>query len=742
MAKQPELTSDAIGQTRLASSTSAPALTEGLPDQTQVSATETGTRAETGPVVEQTIQLGTGPVDQREVGRETARAQPPSTQPVGVETSPPKQRPVEGLAIGHRFQGKYEILRLLGVGGMGRVYQARHCELDSLVAIKIMVSSLSSDREAIERFKREARAMARVQHPNAVRVLDSGVEQGDCYLIMEFLEGETLRERMTRLRHQGTPPSLETIIRYAEQVFAVLEFMHRQNITHRDLKPDNIFLTRIADGEETVKVLDFGIAKIQTATVVGMTTEGTMVGTPRYMSPEQCRGGAIDGRADIYSMGVVLYEMLAGCPPFDGDTAIAVALKHINEPPPPLRQLNPNVPEAVAAVIHRALEKSPSQRFRTAQEFSHALLKAAGLAPAQPGLPAAGAPSSAIPSEDVPTLKRPADSGDTRPYGNGLPLDEGAARRPKKVFIAAAVVVGALVLGSIMMSDELSRLRNFILGQGATPVVTPPSPSSPATPKALENFILVPAGTFTMGRDTGPDDFTSDKRVPADETPAHQVTVPAFYLARYETTNAEYKRFVAATGHPAPRSWKQGNYPPGQDDFPVTDVSWQDARAYCDWLTKTNGDGITFRLPTEAEWEYAARGTDGRLFPWGSFWRDGTANTRQAKVGAIGQSPGDMGQSPLLLLPVNVEPNNTRDKSAFGVFGMGGNVCEWTASDFAVYPGSTYRPTGRDLECKVYRGGHFASPLSDALASSRKWTLPDKTQEFLGFRVAATPAQP
>jgi serine/threonine protein kinase len=726
MAKQPELTSDAIEQTRLAAS--AGALTGELTDQTQVSVTETGAGAQTDLVVEHTIQLGTGPVDQRE----TARAQPPSTQPVGMETtSPPRQRPVEGLAIGQRFQGKYEILRLLGVGGMGRVYKARHCELDTLVAIKIMVGSLSSDREAIERFKREARAMARVQHPNAVRVLDSGVEQGDCYLIMEFLEGETLRERMTRLRQQGTSPSLETIIRYAEQVFAVLEFMHRQNITHRDLKPDNIFLARTPDGEEIVKVLDFGIAKIQTATVVGMTTEGTMMGTPRYMSPEQCRGTAIDGRADIYSMGVVLYEMLAGQPPFDGDTAIAVALKHINEPPPPLRQLNPNVPEAVAAVIHRALEKSPSQRFRTAQEFSQALLKAAGLTPVQPGLPAAVTPSSAIPSEDVPTLKRPAASGDTRPYGSGLPLDEGAAKRPKKVFVAAAVAVGALVLGSVMMSGELSRLRNFILGQDATPVVTPPPPASSATPKALENFSLIPAGTFTMGRDAGPDDFTSDKRVPADETPAHQVTVPAFYLAKYETTNAEYKRFVAATGHRAPRSWKQGNYPPGQDDFPVTDVSWQDAVAYCEWLTKTNGEGITFRLPTEAEWEYAARGTDGRLFPWGSFWRDGTANTRQAK-----------GTNEVLLLPVNVEPNNTRDKSAFGVFGMGGNVCEWTASDFAPYPGSPYRPTGRDLECKVYRGGHFASPLSDALASSRKWTLPDKTQEFLGFRVAATPAQP
>jgi len=452
MAKPTEPTSDTTDQTRLASSVSAPVQPAQPIDHTQVSAAETSHRAATSSTVERTIQLGTTPVPQREAARATVRAEPPSTQPVGFETSPPKQRPAEGLAIGQRFQGKYEILRLLGVGGMGRVYQARHCELDTLVAIKIMTANLASDREAIERFKREAKAMARVQHPNAVRVLDSGVEQGDCYLIMEFLEGETLRERMTRLRNQGTPPSLETIVRYAEQVFAVLEFMHRQNITHRDLKPDNIFLARTPDGEEIVKVLDFGIAKIQTATVVGMTTEGTMMGTPRYMSPEQCRGAAIDGRADIYSMGVVLYEMLAGCPPFDGDTPIAVALKHVHEPPPPLRQLNPNIPEAVAAVIHRALEKSPSQRFRTAQEFSQALLKAAGLSPARPGLQAPALPINATVSEDAPTLKRPAASGDTRPYGNNLPLDEGAAKRPKKVFVAAAVAVGALVLGSVTVS--------------------------------------------------------------------------------------------------------------------------------------------------------------------------------------------------------------------------------------------------------------------------------------------------
>lgn len=666
-----------------------------------------------------TLQLGTGAMPPPAPTQATLRAGAPSTQPVGGETSPPRRRSAEGLAVGQRFQGKYEILRLLGVGGMGRVYQARHCELETLVAIKIMASALSNDPEAVERFKREAKAMARVQHPNAVRVLDYGVEQGDCYLIMEFLQGETLRERLARA---GRPP-LETLIRYAEQVFAVLEFMHRQNITHRDLKPDNIFLARSeTTGEDVVKVLDFGIAKIQTATVVNMTTEGTMMGTPRYMSPEQCRGGQIDGRADLYSMGVVLYEMCAGRPPFDGDSPITVALKHVHEPPPPLRSFNPDVPEAVAAVIHKALEKSPSDRFRTAREFAQALLAAANLTPRV--LPDGQRLAPPDAGEVAAAADRPATSkGETRPYGRGLPLDETAPARPSRLLYGAAGVAAlGLLLGVVWFTGWVT--------PRPTPVAAPPS-AAPAVPAALENFVFIPAGTFTMGRDPGGDEFTEDKRVPLDETPAHPVSVGAFYMAKYETTNAEYKRFLTATGHPAPRSWKQGGYPPGQDEFPVTDVSWNDARAYCEWLTRTNPDGVTFRLPTEAEWEYAARGTDGRLFPWGSFWRDGMANTRQA-----------VNTSQVLLLPVNVEPNNTRDKSAFGVFGMGGNVCEWTASDFTVYPGGGYRPTGRDVECKVYRGGHFASPVSDAGTTSRKWRLPDTTREFLGFRIAADPPKP
>jgi formylglycine-generating enzyme required for sulfatase activity len=168
-----------------------------------------------------------------------------------------------------------------------------------------------------------------------------------------------------------------------------------------------------------------------------------------------------------------------------------------------------------------------------------------------------------------------------------------------------------------------------------------------------------------MGRPAGTEGLVELEKLvgsaPEDEVPAHPVHVDGFYLSRHETTNADYHRFVAATGHPVPAGWKDGKIPPGQADFPVTGISWQDAQAYCAWLTQRGTGGVVFRLPTEAEWEYTARGQDGRLFPWGNFWRDGLANTGQA-----------LGSGQTLLLPVNVEPNNTRDRSALGICGMGG----------------------------------------------------------------------
>jgi len=758
-------------------------------------------QAEEGALPGHTAQLGSA-VNLPPVQAETT---------AGVAAAVTEQHsPAQGMAgvpaVGEIFQGKYKILRVIATGGMGCVYQARHLELGTDVALKVMAGHLMGQREAVERFKREARAMARVSHPHAVRVLDAGVDQGRLYLVMEFLVGETLRAWHWQYRQQGQSPPLLQILTYASQVLNVLEFMHQQNITHRDLKPDNIFLARDVNGQHVVKVLDFGIAKIQSNTTPAMTTDGVMMGTPWYMSPEQCCGQTVDGRTDIYAMGIVLYELLCGEVPFGGDHLVTVAMKHIHEPVPPLHERAPHVPLRLSEVITQALAKSPEKRFGTAGEFLQVLREieehirqGRGEEPGQ-GLSLDTPESTAVSGsgshlsihaartvessklirwgvapylkEEIPVppmvaarnkflmeslgLETTAGrrktaggiSGPTTPLSPGRkptpPRDTGGQKAP------GGEVRSLLPESRPAMRHGLWKVMWLIMVIGVTgsglyalwlraghfpgtswkPGWEKIFPAA-APPPALREYVYVPAGRFMMGRNPGRetvavDGSSSGGKIPEDETPAHMVEVGEFYLARHETTNAEYRKFVVDTGYPPPATWQGNDFPAGQDDFPVTGVSWEDARQYCLWLTKTTGGEVVFRLPTEAEWEYAARGTDGRVFPWGSYWRDGMANT--------GQAPG---RQQTLALPVHVEPNNTRDRSAMGIMGMGGNVCEWTDSTFDTYPGSRYRPGGRDRECKVYRGGHFASPLPEATATSRKWTLPERKSGMVGFRVAA-----
>lgn len=275
---------------------------------------------------------------------------------------------------------KYRLDRLLGRGGMGAVYAGTHVELDRLVAIKLLLPDFSADPQAMERFRREARASARVNHQNVAGVYDFGVTPGgEAYIVMELIEGQTLREYLNAFG-QFRPDEVAPI---AAQIADGVEAAHRQGITHRDLKPSNIILkVDAADGRLTAKVVDFGIAKLKEQTANGasssITASGAFIGTPRYTSPEQCMGLEMDARSDIYSLGVIFYEMLAGAPPFDAPTVMAVALKHIQETPAPLGQVRPDVSPRLAALIGRMMRKDPAERTQTAAEVSRALRDKSG----------------------------------------------------------------------------------------------------------------------------------------------------------------------------------------------------------------------------------------------------------------------------------------------------------------------------------------------------------------------------
>ena len=270
------------------------------------------------------------------------------------------------------FDGRYRIVRKLGSGGMANVYLAEDEDLGRRVAIKILNERYANDDLFIERFRREAKSAAALSHPNIVSVYDRGEAEGTYYIAMEVIEGRSLKELiMTR-----GPLPIAQAIAYTHEMLEALRFAHRHGIIHRDIKPHNILIG------ERLKVTDFGIAR---AGASQMTEAGSIMGTAQYLSPEQARGAPVTASSDLYSAAIVLYEMLTGKVPFTGDSAIEIAMKHLNDPPKPPSKIRPEIPEELDAVVLRALAKNPEDRYQTAEEFSEDLHRVEAGLPLAPG---------------------------------------------------------------------------------------------------------------------------------------------------------------------------------------------------------------------------------------------------------------------------------------------------------------------------------------------------------------------
>jgi serine/threonine protein kinase len=262
--------------------------------------------------------------------------------------------------VGETIGERYEIEELVGHGGMSSVYKARDSLLERHVALKILHEQYSADEDFVERFKREARSVAQLQHPNIVTVIDRGEEDGRQFIVFEYIDGENLKEHVVRKGRLDVREALEIALEVARG----LAFAHDQGLVHRDVKPQNILL----NGDGRAKVTDFGIAR--SVDVDGMTQTGTILGTSNYIAPEQASGQRVDAHSDVYALGVVLYELLTGELPFPGETFVAVAMKHMHEPAPNLLDVRGDVPLRVAAAADRALEKDPEQRFPTMDAFA------------------------------------------------------------------------------------------------------------------------------------------------------------------------------------------------------------------------------------------------------------------------------------------------------------------------------------------------------------------------------------
>jgi serine/threonine-protein kinase len=265
---------------------------------------------------------------------------------------------VSDTLIGTLFDGRYQVVRKLGAGGMANVYLAEDQELGRRVAIKILNDRHANDEQFVERFRREAKNAAALSHPNIVSIYDRGEAEGTYYIAMEYLDGRSLKELIV----SRGPAPLNVAIEYARQILSALRFAHRHGIVHRDIKPHNV----LVDADGRVKVTDFGIAR---AGASQMTEAGSIVGTAQYLSPEQARGTNVDQRSDLYSLGIVLYELLTGTLPFNGDTPVEIAMKHLSQTPELPSHLRPELPRELDLVVTRALAKDPDERYQSAEEM-------------------------------------------------------------------------------------------------------------------------------------------------------------------------------------------------------------------------------------------------------------------------------------------------------------------------------------------------------------------------------------
>jgi serine/threonine-protein kinase len=691
--------------------------------------------------------------------------------------------------------GRYQIKAEIGRGGMATVYHAFDPQFQRDVALKLLPREFLHDPEFRRRFQREARTIARLEHPAIVPVYDFGDASGQLFLVMRLMTGGNLTARM-----ESGPMPLPEIARIFGRLAQALDSAHGQGAIHRDLKPDNILF----DQWDEPYLSDFGIVKLVEGSKTALTATGGIVGTPAYMSPEQVRAiDELDGRSDLYALGVILFEMLTGQQPYRAKTPMGQAIMHIHEPVPRILDTNPALPEGCQEIIDQVMAKDRNQRPDTASALARriaqlALPLTAGQPPPpvpvkKPGaeavaeetvqealetlqepLPVAPSPAAsepeATPAEEQivqieaehasvdddhwpqetellePALRLeqdalvdrqrppqpPALSPQRRPSpghaqpGPHIPVAAPAIpwiRRkwPWLGALAALLVIAVTILTlSPSGTEEEENGQSAAPQSGPTPLATKPVAAAERPPSGAvlgnlwtrpadgSELLFVPGGGFRMGSDA------ADNNAREDEFPQHLIKLSDFWIDRTETTNEQYARCVADGGcQPVPLA---ADPRLGQDKLPVAGVTWYDAQAYCAW--------VGARLPTESQWEYAARGPDQVIYPRG----DQAPDCALSNFAGCGSAP------------VPAAGTYGRGVSWVGAAHMAGNVWEWVddwyRSDWYQDAAVSDPPGPTSGGGKVLRGGSWDSTIPNLRAANRHGNDPLNRRLDFGFRCA------
>ncbi|MBT7191079.1 MAG: SUMF1/EgtB/PvdO family nonheme iron enzyme [Anaerolineae bacterium] len=595
--------------------------------------------------------------------------------------------------------GRYHILEQIGEGGMAIVYKAFDTRLEREVAIKVVLPTRQQSSKFIKRFEREAKALAKLSHPNIVKVLDYGKEGDLPFIVMEYVPAGTLKKQL-----KGKTLNWKDALTLIKPIAEALGYAHQHGIVHRDVKPSNILI----DKAKQPLLTDFGVAKmLEGDETLDLTNTGMGVGTPEYMAPEQFQGGNVDQRADIYSLGVVYYEMVTGRKPFQADTPAAIIWKQATETLPRPSTFVPDLPDKIEKFLLKALAKNPSNRFQNMSELVIAL-------------------EHLLSRKNKDIFLKPSRATNKK--------KQGKKKLNKKRVIYA--FLGMFILGifyfmisyldsSIKNAPSVINAEEVVLSTDAAvtktvtvqPTLTPTKTLTP-TPLPADIFddkgvkmVLIPAGEFTMGSDYAD-----------DEKPIHQVFLDDYYIDVYEVTNAAYNACVEAGGCLSPQekdSSARADYfeNPEFADFPVIQVDWHMATSYCEWRGAN--------LPTEAIWEKAARGSVSPpiTYPWGETLDETFANFQQniGDTSAVG--------------------SYEKGKSVYGVYDLAGNVWEWVSSLYQPYPYDT--TDGReDLHAtgpRVLRGGSWLNLEGNLRASVRLRAGATSTSSYIGFRCYRLP---